>query len=237
MRILNLSEDFAPVAKALRSHGHEVVNIEQLLGRAGKTVSGVDLRLDDRIDEFELITPLETAAFDGILAFDLLARVRDPERLLRVLHQTLRPGGRLYVSVANIEHWYSRLRIGVGQFDYDQRGSLDRSHFRLFSSRAMTRLTTRSGWWIKEKKSYGVPYEVLPSRSPEGGTARNAPRWMSALDSFLAQKWPSLFSYSLLFVLEPASPRAASLASTAHPEPSTVNFGIPLKLFPSAARD
>ncbi len=231
IRILSLSEDFAPMAKALRASGHEVIDIDQLLGEGKeKTISGVDLRLDDRLEEFELVTSMEHDAFDVILAFDLMARVRDPERLFRALHQTLRPGGRLYTSVANIEHWYSRLRIGIGQFDYDQRGSLDRSHLRLFSSRAMARLTMRSGWWIKEKKSYGVPFEVLPSRSPEGGSVHHAPIWLRSLDGFLAKKWPSLFSYSLLFVLEPATPRTASSASTAFPNPATINLGVPQKL-------
>jgi glycosyltransferase involved in cell wall biosynthesis len=237
LRILSLSEDFAPVAKSLEFDGHSVVTIEQLLGEnSDKTVSGVDSRLDDRLEEFELVTALEHEAFDAILAFDLMARVRDPERLLRALHQTLRPGGRLFTSVANIEHWYSRLRIGLGQFDYDQRGSLDRSHMRLFSLRSMTRLTTRSGWWVKEKKNYGIPYEVLPSRSPTGGTVRQAPQWLRTFDAQLAQRWPSLFAYSLLFVLEPAAPRSASTASTDFPSPSTVDRGVPAKLTPTSTQ-
>lgn len=231
LRILNLSESFAPVSKALVAAGHEVLDIEALMGPAkGQTPSGVDLRLDDSIEEFELVTSMESASFDVILAFDLLARVRDPERLLRALHQTLRPFGRLFTSVANIEHWYSRIRIGVGQFDYDQRGSLDRSHVRLFSRRAMERLTTRAGWWIQEQRSYGLPFDLLPVRSPQGGTGRSAPKWLRAIDAFCVKRWPSLFSYTYVHVLEPASPRSASRASTANPEPANIDIGVPEKI-------
>ena len=231
IRILNLSEAFAPVTKLLVAAGHEVLGLEDLMGPAkGATSSGVDLRLDDSIDEFELMTSMESSSFDVILAFDLLARVRDPERLLRALHQTLRPFGRLFTSVANIEHWYSRIRIGLGQFDYDQRGSLDRSHVRLFSKRAMERLTTRAGWWIQDERSFGLPFELLPVRSPEGGTVRSAPRWLRAIDTFFLKHWASLFSYTYLHVLEPAAPRSAATATTAAPMPTTVDFGVPHKI-------
>jgi glycosyltransferase involved in cell wall biosynthesis len=230
-RVLNLSEDFAPMSGRLTQFGHEVVEAERLLGvRPSTTVSGVDTRFDDRIDEFELVSSMEGESFDVILAFDLLARVRDPERLLRALHQMLRPEGKMFVSVSNIEHWYSRIRIGAGQFDYDQRGSLDKSHVRLFSKRAMLRLTTRSGWWIRDQKNYGVPFDVLPGRSPKGGRVRNAPRWLRSLDRILVSKWPSLFSYSFLYVLESASPRFASRATSTNPEPSKVDSGVPSKI-------
>ena len=165
-----------------------------------------------------------------VLALDVLARTRDPERLLRALHSTVRPFGKLFVSVANIEHWYPRLRIGVGQFDYDQRGGLDRSHLRLFSDRSMRRLATRTGWWVRTRESAGLPFDTFTDRSPAKGAGRTMPRWVREADRRLAKRWSSMFGYSFLFELEAAAPRGAARATMEHPEPAKVDLGIPEKL-------
>ena len=237
LRILDLGPDNDELTDRLVADGHKVVRLADALGAtSARTPSGIDPRLDEDIEQFEAATADTLADFDVVLALDVLARTRDPERLLRALHSTVRPFGRLFVSVANIEHWYPRLRIGVGQFDYDQRGALDRAHLRLFSDRSMRRLATRSGWWVRSREAAGLPFEAFAARSPAAGAARTAPRWAREVDRRLSRRWGSMFGYSFLYELEAAAPRGAARASLADPRPTEVDLGVPDKLRSTAAR-
>ena len=231
LRILNLSTEFGSLSLPLIRAGHDVIDLPQLLNRDFQsTFSEIDVMLDDQIDLFEVATSHEYSSFDVILALDVFARVRDPERLLRALHPILRPSGTLFTSVANIEHWYPRMRISAGFFDYDQRGSLDTTHLRLFSRRSMNRLAVRSGWTITTSTSFGLPFDLFTKRSPAKGSGRTVPKWVQKIDRFLSKHWPSMFSYSFLYGLKPAAPRSASMASTSNPEPSTVEMNVPFKV-------
>ena len=231
LRILHLGPDDDELARRLRDFGHEVVCLDDALGvRAERTAGGIDPRLDDDLAAFEAATADKLADFDVVLALDVLARTRDPERLLRALHSAVRPFGKLFVSIANIEHWYPRLRIGIGQFDYDQRGALDRSHMRLFIDRSMRRLATRCGWWVAGRETSGLPFDTFTERSPAAGAGRTLPRWIRAADQRLAARWGSMFGYSFLFELEAAAPRGAARATVEHPEPEKVDLGVPEKL-------
>ncbi len=228
--LLDLSDGYTELGSLFEQRGDRVVTLDELLGPTNTTTpSGVDPRLDDHIAEFEVASSVEQATFDAILAMDVLARVRDPERLLRSLHRMLRPNGVLYVSVANIGHWYPRFRLGAGLFDYDQRGSLDKRHMRLFSARAVRRLTVRTGWTITASDGFGLPFDAASDRSPKTGRIRTAPSWIRWLDRRLAKRWPSLFAYSLLYELRPAAPRRASRASSSDPMPTEVDLGTPAK--------
>ncbi len=229
VRILDLSTEAAAMGRRLIAQGHEVMHLEDLIGIAVDK-DDQPLPFDARLDDLEKALAKDEASFDAVIALDLLVRTTDPERVMRLLHNSLRPFGRLFTSVPNIEHWYPRIRIGVGQFDYDQRGILDRSHLRMYSDRSMRRLATRTGWGVKQKNPYGIPFQVLESRTPKRGVLKSAPKWVLKIDSVMAKKWPSLFSYVTLYELEPASPRGTSRATTEHPQPRAVELAIPRKL-------
>ena len=77
-----------------------------------------------------------------IIAADVVEHVRDPERLMRQMVDCLAESGRLLASVPNISHWYSRGRIALGLFNYDQRGILDRTHLRFFTRRSFLQLAS-----------------------------------------------------------------------------------------------
>src|SRR4029079_15958580 len=73
---------------------------------------------------------VEQGPFDLILAADVLEHLRDPARLLLQLHGGSFADAALISSGPNIGHWYPRLRIALGRFDYDRRGILDATHLR-----------------------------------------------------------------------------------------------------------
>jgi hypothetical protein len=60
--------------------------------------------------------------FEIVLAADVLEHVQRPHQLLQQIHKVLAPEGSVHVRVPNLGHWYLRLRVALGRFDYDRRG-------------------------------------------------------------------------------------------------------------------
>ncbi|MFP5254918.1 MAG: methyltransferase domain-containing protein [Acidimicrobiia bacterium] len=146
---------------------------------------------------------LEDEPYDLIVAADVLEHVRDPEQLLRELHRVLRPGGRLLVSVPNFGHWYPRLRVVSGRFDYDRRGILDRGHVRFFTRRSFGRVLHRSGWHALRSEVTGLPFDVA-DRGGRGGLGARLRSTVGRVDALGTRLRPTLFGYQLLYELEPA---------------------------------
>jgi glycosyltransferase involved in cell wall biosynthesis len=182
---------------------------DELLRLAGHTVIGLDtVKVDgvqDRVDRFIEADlneglPREVGdGFDAVVAADVLEHVIDPAATLRQLRDALAPGGVLFVSVPNFAHWYPRLRVLFGRFDYDRRGILDASHIRFFTRATFERLAQRSGLRIRRRSTSGLPVEV----AERGGRApASLERIVSRIDRLGVVLWPTLFGYQFLFELE-----------------------------------
>jgi hypothetical protein len=106
-------------------------------------------------------------------------------------------GGLALISIPNFSHWYPRLRVLSGTFDYDDQGILDRGHVRFFTRRSFERLIRGAGLHINRIEAIGTPMERLtPSQS-------QVICWLSRLDRFAAMVYPSLFAYQYLYELVP----------------------------------
>jgi 2-polyprenyl-3-methyl-5-hydroxy-6-metoxy-1,4-benzoquinol methylase len=198
-RVLDLGCSDGKVARELRTHGHHV--------------TGVDVRehpgVRDRVDRFvaaDLDAGLPSAVdagYDVVLAADVLEHVREPERLLGQAASLLTPGGSIITSVPNFGHWYPRLRVSVGAFDYDRRGILDRGHLRFFTRRSFGCLAHRCGLSVRRFEAVGLPLEVIERGSQgdyqPGGGAR---RLIYRLDRLGVAMRPTLFAYQFLYELQ-----------------------------------
>jgi SAM-dependent methyltransferase len=180
--------------------------------RLGHEVTGVDIEkydgIADRVDLFveadlDVGLPDEVGRdFDVILAADVFEHVRDPDRLLAQCSQRLRPGGTVIASVPNFAHWYPRLRVVSGRFDYDRRGILDRGHIRFFTKRSFERLATRSSLRVRRREAVGVPQEVMRRGGNETTTAGSVAQLIDRLSRASVAIWPSLFAYQFVVELE-----------------------------------
>jgi len=197
-RVLDLGCGGGLLAAELRRHGHFVVGVDAAppLGTAERVDRLVVADLDSGL-------PAEVVAeapFDIVLAADVLEHLREPDRLLRELHGVCTPDTVLVSSVPNIGHWYPRLRIGLGRFDYDHRGILDATHMRFFTWRSFVGLAHRAGWLVEQRSLTGLPLEILdrdadPSRKPSLG------KLVRLVDRAGRAVWPSLFAYQYVAVL------------------------------------
>ena len=203
-RVLDLGCADGYVAQRLRGYGHEVtgVDVEARPGVKDRVDRFVEADLDHGLPP----SITEGEPFDIVLAGDVLEHVRTPEDLLRDIRGVLAPGGRVLVSVPNFGHWYPRLRVLSGSFDYDRRGILDRGHVRFFTRNAFERVLHRSGWHVVRRQVTGLPFDVA-DRGGSGGLARALKRTIGRIDALGVRLRPTLFGYQLLYELEPARGR------------------------------
>jgi 2-polyprenyl-3-methyl-5-hydroxy-6-metoxy-1,4-benzoquinol methylase len=192
-RVLDLGCSSGLLAEQVRAMGHHVTGVDH--EAFPETL--------DRVDEFAVgdleagIPPEVGNDFDVVIAADVLEHLRRPEKLLEDIKQVLKPHGRLIVSVPNFGHWYPRTRTVVGAFDYDQRGILDRTHYRFFTRKSLHRLVHDAGFEVRRRSDVGLPLDIL------AGTPRSRrARLLRALDQLSVAVRPTLFAYQFVLHLE-----------------------------------
>lgn len=184
-----------------------------LLRLAGHTVVGVDIEKHDsvaeRLDGFveaDLNRGLPELSelggkFDVVIGADVLEHLVNPGLVLQGVRDVLAPGGRVMVSIPNFAHWYPRARVVLGRFRYERRGIFDEGHLRFFTPSSFDRLVRKSGLRVRRRCGSGLPLEVLERGGPAPARAMKV---FGAVDRLGMALSPVLFSYQMLFELEPA---------------------------------
>jgi 2-polyprenyl-3-methyl-5-hydroxy-6-metoxy-1,4-benzoquinol methylase len=197
-RVLDLGCGSGLVAAELRKQGHFVVGVDA--APEPETAKRVDRLVTADLDAGLPAEALQEAPFDIVLAADVLEHLRAPDRLLRELHDVCTPETILVASVPNIGHWYPRLRIGLGRFDYDRRGILDATHMRFFTWRSFVGLAYRAGWRVERRRFTGLPLEIL-EREGGPGMRPSVGNVVRLVDRAARTVWPSLLAYQYVAVL------------------------------------
>jgi hypothetical protein len=135
----------------------------------------------------------------------VLEHLREPGDLLKELAGRLAPNGWVLASIPNAVHWYPRLRMLSGRFDYDRRGILDRGHLRFFTRRSFERLAKNAGLRVTRCQAVGLPVEIVNRGGGETTVSQKAPvRILAVLDRMTTQMWPNLFAYQYVLRLDKA---------------------------------
>jgi 2-polyprenyl-3-methyl-5-hydroxy-6-metoxy-1,4-benzoquinol methylase len=128
-----------------------------------------------RLDHVE-VRPVESEAslagftdFDVVLFLDVLEHLYDPWSVLRGAHATLRPGGKIIAVVPNVAHVSVVRRLLRGTFEYEDYGTMDRTHLRWFTRRSFAAAFAAAGFveirmevvpvipWLQELPWIGQP--------------------------------------------------------------------------------
>jgi SAM-dependent methyltransferase len=195
-RILDLGCSTGRLGESLRLEGHTVFGVDaEKLDGVGERLDGfVEADLNDGI-------PAEVGTdFDVIIGADVFEHVVNPEALLRQTRDFLSPRGMVFASVPNVSHWYPRIRVASGNFDYERRGIFDSGHIRFFSRKSFERMADRAGMRVRRCSNSGLPVEVTARGGPSPSRLMKA---MGAADRVGLALSPNLFSYQFLFELEP----------------------------------
>jgi SAM-dependent methyltransferase len=191
--------------------GHHVTGVDR--EAFPETLKNVD---EFAVGDLEDGIPAEVGTgYDVVIAADVLEHLRHPEELMDEITRVLRPDGRLIVSVPNFGHWYPRTRTLVGAFDYDQRGILDKTHYRFFTRKSLARMVQRAGFEIRRHREVGLPFDVL---SGDGGSVPT--RLLRSVDKVAVSLRPTLFAYQFVWHLQrPSAPSVLSRARAAEGAP------------------
>ena len=195
-RILDLACSNGRLGDLLRLEGHSVIGVDV------EKLDGVGERLDGFVEaDLNKGLPKEVGGnFDVVIGTHIFERLAEPQLLLSQLCDALAPRGVIVTSVPNIAHWYPRLRMLTGNFDYERRGIFDAGHLRFFTQRSFERMVRQSGLRVRRRSSAGVPVQVAKRGGPSPSKLLNV---MSGIDRLGLALSPNLFSYQFLFELEP----------------------------------
>ena len=126
---------------------------EKAATRLDRAVHG---RFDDKLE-------LPSAYFDCIFFNDVLEHMVDPAAALRRAQKYLVPDGKIVASIPNIAHFPTVWRlVARGQWEYTERGILDRTHLRFFTRQSIRRLFEEAGFSIKLLEGINEFSEMQP---------------------------------------------------------------------------
>ena len=150
-------------------------------GRARRYCENVHV-LD--LNRCDWIKDIHDKAFDVVLLGDVLEHLVDPACVLGQIAEVLTTEGSLVISLPNVVHWQTRLKILMGQFDYQPWGALDHTHLRFFTLKTARELIESAG------------YRIIRFHPAFGGrmSGHARPVWQ-----VLARAMPGFFAYQFLF--------------------------------------
>lgn len=80
----------------------------------------------------------------------VLARVRDPWRVLSRIRSCISTGGSVVVCLPNAQHWSVLAKLSVGDFRYEDAGLMASSNLRFFTRATMLEMFVRAGFRMEQ---------------------------------------------------------------------------------------
>jgi 2-polyprenyl-3-methyl-5-hydroxy-6-metoxy-1,4-benzoquinol methylase len=150
-----------------------------------------------------MITDLETLRrlppkVDAIVLADVLEHLRDARALLRLVRESLAPGGYVFISVPNIANVTVRLGLLFGVFEYRERGILDNTHLRFYTKRTIRRDVEQAGFRILAMRGSSVPIRLIIGQWTPEPLLRAGERVLT----WVTRVWRSLFAYQIIVVAQ-----------------------------------
>ncbi len=140
--------------------------------------------------------------FDRILLQDILEHVQSPMQLLLDCQRLLKPSGQVLVSVPNVANITVRLSLLFGNFNYRERGILDKTHIRFFTRKSVHAMLAETGYDIVATKTSVMPVEIFLAVPAGNWVMRAANRALA----FCTSLCPGLLGYQILLVARLKAP-------------------------------
>lgn len=194
-RVMDVGCADGHVAAALKAKGCHVIGVDR---RPPPDAAAFDAFLLHDLDNPALPAGIE--AVDWVLLLDVIEHLRDPERFAAALHAALgrSRAARVVVSTGNVGFLPIRLMLLLGQFNYGQRGILDRTHTRLFTFGTLKRLLRNAGFAVER-------VEGVPAPFPLAFGDNRLSRALLVINALAIRLSARLFGYQMLMVCRPVT--------------------------------
>lgn len=185
-RLLDIGCGAGATTKLIKSLQPNLIwagGVEIVAEQASLAEKTLDRVWNINIEQVHFENEIEALGLDLILCLDVLEHLVDPWAVVARLSNLLRPGGRLLVSVPNIQNWkFVKNLLFKGDFHYRDSGLLDRTHLRFFVKATAESLAKSGG--LQHMRSIALP-ELKPGDA----------RWLiekitlGATSNILAKQW------------------------------------------------
>ncbi len=195
-RLLDVGSAQGVLAQKFSERGFEVTCVE---GSAALADLGRDKCQEMIVADLDKPLPQLNGQFDVIVYGDILEHLRNPMEVFRGFNRSLRPNGRVIVSVPNAAHLWVRLNLLSGRFEYMDRGILDRTHLRFFTLQSFKDFLHEAGLEWEEIVATPVPLLLVVPQRYHGG-------WLWALhglNATVSRCWKTMFGYQFVAVAHP----------------------------------
>jgi SAM-dependent methyltransferase len=195
VRILDAGTASGYLGKVWRGKGHYVAGIEFDSATGEKARQYYDVFEIANLETYPFSARRE---FDYIVFADVLEHLRDPAAVLQRCIPCLKESGKIIISVPNIANWIIRLSLLFGKFDYMDRGILDRTHLRFFTSRSLRQLMKEVSCEVQEIIPTPLPVQLV---LPITESKLFAP--LHEVHYALTRCWKTLFAYQFVIIAAP----------------------------------
>ena len=136
--------------------------------------------------------------FEFIVFADVLEPLQDPGAVLESCHELLKSNGKIIISIPNIAHFPTRLTLLFGQWNYTDRGILDRTHLRFFTKKSFRAEIVDCGFSTVKFLSTPIPLEALfPHLN------RHLFHFLDNLMYLPTLLYPKIFGYQHIWIITP----------------------------------
>ncbi|MGJ3259875.1 MAG: glycosyltransferase [Rhodospirillales bacterium] len=203
-RVLDIGSAGNYIGEALNGKNCRVVAID----REASDIDGVEAfhQVDLNTDPI----PVDLGDFDTVLMLDVIEHLADPEAFVDALYERAgkAPDVEFVVSTGNIAFFVMRLMLLIGQFNYGNRGILDRTHTRLFTFASIRKLFEQRGFEVTHCSGIPAPYPLALGDNALGHA-------LVRINALLIRFSKGLFSYQIFLRLR-AKPSLPWLLERAH---------------------
>ncbi len=137
--------------------------------------------------------------YDAIIFGDVLEHLRNPREILQKVHEHLKPGGKVLISLPNIANIWVRLSLLFGRFNYTRVGILDETHLRFYTLETMKKLADDSGLDVLTINATPIPLPVILPATSQGRSLS----FLHILNWGLTRLRRTLFGYQFILVCRP----------------------------------
>lgn len=190
-RVLDVGCYEGLAARDLVQYGFQIVGVDRDAAALERVAAYYQQTI---LADLEKELPAVEGQFDVIVFADILEHLARPETVFRHFTGLLRPGGLVVISVPNVAHWYMRLSLLCGRFDYRESGILDRTHLRFFTLRTVRRFLEEAGFHIDAVEGTPTPLPLVWAPTAPGRPLF----FIHAFGAVLSRLWKSLFAYQLI---------------------------------------